>query len=412
MKVEYRCCAGLDVHKRTAVAYVLKGELGKDLVSETKSFGTTTAEVMEMLGWLKEQGVTHVAMEATGNYWMPIYNLLEGHFESIVANAAHMKAVPGRKSDVQDAQWMAGLLRHGLFRSSFIPSREQRDLRELTRHRSSLAGKRAQAANELQKALESANIKLQSVVSDITGVSSSEMLEELVAGKSDAKELAQLAKRRLRAKIPQLEKALSGNLRGHHRLIIEQLLADIAVFVAQMAELDLYIKNLLRKENDNINRLDGTPGINRRLAEIIIAAAGTDMDRFPNQHHFASWIGLCPGQNQSAGKRKSAKIRKGNRALRAALVEAAHGAIRKKESYFGAQYRRIASRRGKKKAIIAVAHSLAIAVYHILKSKTAYRELGANFFDTINPLKALHRLTKRIESLGYNLSVTVADTAA
>jgi transposase len=220
MKVEQCCCAGLDVHKRTVVACVLKGQPGREPVSQTKSFGTTTAEVMEMLEWFKEQEVTHGAMEATGNYWMPIYNLLEGHFELIVANAAHMKAVPGRKTDVQDAEWIADLLRHGLLRASFIPSRPQRDLRELTRHRSSLAAKRGQAANELQKALESANIKLQSVVTDITGVSATEMLQEMIGGNTDAKELAQLAKRKLRSKIPQLEKALSGNLRCHRKLII------------------------------------------------------------------------------------------------------------------------------------------------------------------------------------------------
>ena len=337
MKVEYRCCAGLDVHKRTVVACVLKGELGQDPVSESKSFGTTTAEVMEMLEWLKEHGVTHVAMEATGNYWMPIYNLLEGHFELIVANATHMKAVPGRKTDVQDAEWIAELLRHGLLRASFIPSRPQRDLRELTRHRSSLAAKRGQAANELQKALESANIKLQSVVTDITGVSATEMLAEMLAGNKDPKQLAQLAKRRLRSKIPQLEKALSGNLRSHHKLIIEQLLADIGLFALQIAELDVHIEALLHKNDDDIKRLDGTPGINRRVAEVIIAEAGTEMERFPTEHHFASWIGICPGQNESAGKRKSGKTRKGNRSLRAALVEAAHGAIRKKGSYYGAQ---------------------------------------------------------------------------
>ena len=234
------------MHKRTAVACVLEGELGKDPVSETESFGTTTAEVMEMLGWFQEHGVTHVAMEATGNYWMPIYNLLEGHFELIVANAAHMKAVPGR-SDVQDAEWIAELLRHGLLRASFIPSRQQRDLRELTRHRSSLAAKRGQAANELQKALESANIKLQSVVTDITGVSATEMLAEMLAGNKDPKQLAQLAKRRLRSKIPQLEKALNGSLRSHHKLIIEQLLADMGLFGVQIAELDAHIEALLAK---------------------------------------------------------------------------------------------------------------------------------------------------------------------
>lgn len=264
----------------------------------------------------------------------------------------------------------------------------------------------------MQKALESANIKLQSVVTDITGVSATEMLAEMLAGNKDPKQLAQLAKRRLRSKIPQLEKALNGSLRSHHKLIIEQLLADIGLFAVQIAELDAHIEALLRKNDDEINRLDGTPGINRRVAEVIIAEAGTEMERFPTEHHFASWIGICPGQNESAGKRKSGKTRKGNRSLRAALVEAAHGAIRKKGSYYGAQYRRIAARRGKKKAIIAVAHSLAIAIYRILKSKTCYRELGADFFDKLNPLKVLYRLTKRIENLGYNVQIAPMPQAA
>ena len=406
MRVEHESCAGLDVHKRTVVACVLKGKPGSEPVSETKSFGTSTPELMEMVEWLKSHAATHVAMEATGNYWMPIYNLLEGHFELVVANAAHMKAVPGRKTDVADAHWIADLLRHGLLRKSFIPSREQRDLRELTRHRSSLAAKRSQAANELQKALESANIKLQSVVTDITGVSATEMLTEMLGGKSDAKELAQLAKRKLRAKIPELEKALSGKLRAHHRLILEQLLSDIALFVAQIAELDAHLEKLLQEENAHIDRLDGTPGINRRVAEVIIAEAGTDMSRFPSAHHFASWIGLCPGQNESAGKRRSGKTRKGNRALRTALIESAHGAVRKKGSYFGAQYRRIAPRRGKKKALVAVAHSMAVAIYHILKNKSAYIELGDNFFDKLNPGRLLNRLTKRIQNLGFNIQLS------
>jgi len=345
-------------------------------------------------------------MEATGNYWLPVYNLLEGHFELIVANAAHMKAVPGRKTDIQDAHWIADLLRHGLLRASFIPSREQRDLRELTRHRSSLAGKRAQASNELQKALESANIKLQSVVTDITGVSSTERLTEMLAGNNDPKELAQLAKRKLRSKIPELEKALSGNLRAHHRLIIEQLLADITLFAAQIAELDAHIENLLEKDNDDIDRLDGTPGINRRVAEVVIAEAGTNMSRFPSARHFASWIGLCPGQNESAGKRRTGKTRKGNRALRGALVEAAHGAVRKKGSYLGAQYRRIAARRGKKKALIAVAHSISIIIYNILKRKAAYLDLGADYFDKLNPSRVINRLAKRIQNLGFQVKVS------
>jgi transposase len=406
MKVEHECCAGLDVHKRTVVACVLKAMAGSEPAEQIQSFGTTTPELMEMLQWLGSHGVTHVAMEATGNYWMPVYNVLEGHFELIVANAAHMKAVPGRKTDVADAHWIADLLRHGLLTRSFIPPREQRDLRELTRHRSALAAKRGQAANELQKALESANIKLQSVVTDITGVSATEMLTEMLAGKTEPKELAQLARRKLRAKIPELEKALSGNLRAHHRLIVEQVLADIALFMAQIAELDAYIEKLLQNDNDQIDRLDGTPGINRRVAEVIIAEAGTDMSRFPDAHHFASWIGLCPGQNESAGKRKSGKTRKGNRALRTALVEAAHGAVRKRDSYFGAQFRRIAPRRGFKKALIAVAHSMAVTIYHMIKNQTAYADLGADYFDKRNPSRILHRLTKRIQNLGFTVQLS------
>lgn len=406
MKVQHECCAGLDVHKRMVVACVMRGAPGQKPAVETKSFGTTTPELLEMVAWLQNLNCCHLAMEATGNYWLPVYNLCEGHFEMLVVNAAHMKAVPGRKTDVADFHWLADLLRHGLLRGSFIPPREQRDLRELTRHRSSLAGKRGQAANELQKALESANIKLQSVVSSIMGVSATEMLTEMLAGKTDPKELAQLAKRRLRARIPELEKALSGNLRAHHRLILEQLLADIALFVAQIAELDAHIEKLLQKDQEDIDRLDGTPGINRRVAEVIIAEAGTDMNRFPSAAHFVSWIGLCPGQDQSAGKRRSGKIRKGNRNLRSALVESAHGAVRKKGSYYGSQYRRIAARRGAKKALIAVAHSLAVAVYHMLKNKVAYQELGADFFDRRNPASLLRRLSKRIENLGFHVALT------
>jgi transposase len=412
MKIEHECCAGLDVHKRTVVACILKGAPGQEPVAETKSYGTTAPELLELIAWLQSLGCSHVAMEATGNYWLPVYNLCEGHFELVVANAAHMKALPGRKTDVADAHWIADLLRHGLLRASFIPPREQRDLRELTRHRSSLAGKRGQAANELQKALESANIKLQSVVTNIMGVSATEMLTEMVGGKIDPKQLAQLARGKLRARLPELEKALSGQLRAHHRLIVEQLLTDIALFMAQIAELDTHIEQLLAKDNDDLDRLDGTPGINRRVAEVIIAEAGTQMDRFPSARHFASWIGLCPGQNESAGKRRSGKIRKGNRSLRTALVTSAHGAVRTKGSYFGSQFRRIAARRGAKKALIAVAHSLAVTVYHILKHKTAYRELGADFFDKRNPAALLRRLSKRIETLGYTVQLSPIPVAS
>jgi transposase len=280
MKVEYICCAGLDVHKGIVVACVLKGALGEQVISRVKSFGTTTPELMKMIEGLKGCGATQVAMEATGNSWMPIDNLLEGHFELVVANAAHIKGVPGRKSDVEDAEWIADLLRHGLLRASFIPSREQRALRELTRHRSALAGKRAQAANELQKSLESANIQLQSVLTDITGASSMEMLQELTSGRNNPRELAQLAKRRRRAKIPEVEKALSGTLRRHHRMILEELLADVGLLPLRSPNWMPTSRICSAKSRKIIDRLDDTPGINRRMAEIVIAEAATDMNRF------------------------------------------------------------------------------------------------------------------------------------
>lgn len=412
MQVQHANCAGLDVHKRTVVPCRLCGPPGLEPEREIKTYGTTSAEVLEMAEWLKAHGVTHVAMEATGNYWMPVYNLLEGFFEIVVANAAHMKAVPGRKSDLKDAEWIADLLRHGLLRPSFIPPQPQRDLRELTRHRSSLAGKRAQASNELQKSLESANIKLQSVVSDITGVSATEMLQAMVAGQHDPKELAQLARTSLRKKIPQLEKALGGKLRPHHRLIIEQLLTSIEVLSAQIAQLDSYLEELLHHNDDDIDRLDQIPGINRRTAEVILAEIGTDLSRFASPRHLASWAGLCPGQHESAGKRRSGRARKGNRALRGALVEAAKGAIHTKGSYFGAQYRRLAARRGPKKAIFAVAHSLVIVIDCILRRKVPYHELGTAFFDQLNPANVIHRLTKRFENLGFTITLTPIPAAA
>lgn len=405
MQVQHVCCAGLDVHKRSVVACILSGPPGVNPAREIASFGTATADLLEMAEVFKARGVTHVAMEATGNYWMPVHNLLEGLFALIVANAAHMKAVPGRKTDVKDAEWIADLLRHGLLRASFIPPRAQRDLREVTRHRSSLAGKRAQCANELQKALESANIKLSSVVSDITGVSATAMLEAMAAGQTDPRILAQFARTTLRTKIPQLEKALSGQLRLHHRLIIEQLLGSIGLLAAQIAQLDAYLETRLRANDDDIDRLDGIPGINRRSAEVVLAEIGTDLSRFANADRLSAWTGVCPGQHQSAGKRRCVKARKGNRALRAALVEAAKGAIHTKGCYFAAQYRRLAARRGPNKALLAVAHSLLVVIYHVLRDKVPYRELGSTFFDQLNPPRVIHRLTKRFEDLGYNVTL-------
>jgi len=345
MKVEYERCAGLDVHKRGVVASVI---LPKE--QHTRSFGTTTPDLLELRDWLSGLGVTHVAMESTGSYWKPIYNILEGGFELLVVNSSHMKGIPGCKTDVKDAFWIADLLRHGLLRASFIPDQGQRELRELTRHRSSVVQKRAQVVNELQKALESANIKLQSVVSDITGVSATAMLKELVDKEQpDPVQLAQMAKCRLRNKIPELEKALVGTLRPHHKIILRQLQADMELFEAQIAELDLNILDRVKQQQEHIKRIDDIPGINQRVAEIIVAEIGTQMDRFPTAAHLASWVGLCPGNNESAGKRQTGRTRHGNNYLRSALVEAAQAAVRKKNSFFAGLYRRLMAKRGKRK---------------------------------------------------------------
>jgi transposase len=401
MEIQHEDCAGLDVHKRSVVACVLAGR-----EKQTRSFGTTTPELLQMRDWLAGFGVTHVAMESTGSYWKPVYNLLEGGFDLLVANAAHMKAVPGRKTDVADAEWIADLLRHGLLRASFIPDLGQRELRELTRHRNSLVEKRAQAVNELQKALESSNLKLQSVVTDITGVSATAMLKELLDQPSpDPAALAQLAKKRLRAKIPELEKALTGSLRPHHNVILRQLLADIELFETQIAELDLLILQRVRDQQSDIDRLDDIPGINQRVGEIIVAEIGTMMDRFPSAAHLASWVGLCPGNHESAGKRQSGRTRHGNRALRTALVEAAQGAARTKKSSFAGLYRRLSARRGKKKALIAVAHRLLKLVYLLLKTGQPYQELGVDYYDKLNPGRVIQRLTKRIQNLGFTVSL-------
>ena len=338
--------------------------------------------------------------------------MLEGGFELLVVNAQHIKAVPGRKTDVADAEWIGDLLRHGLLRGSFVPPQPQRELRELTRHRSNLVGKRAQATNERQKILESGNIKLASVVSDITGVSAVAMLQALLAGQTDRQALAELARGRLRSKKELLQKALEGVLRAHHRLIIAQLLADIEFFEEQIGEVGTEIGRRLEDHQQDLERLDDIPGVNQRIGEIILAEVGTDMSRFPSEHHLASWAGLCPGNNQSAGKRRSSRIRPGNQALKNALVEAAHAAGRTRGTYLQAQYKRLAAKRGKKRAKIAVARSILIGIYHMFKRAVPWRELGANYFDQRNPLQLVHRITKRLHSLGYHVDLTPLPTAA
>ena len=411
MQVMYARCAGLDVHKKTVVACVLV-TVGPEVGKETRTFGTTTPDLLELLDWLRSQEVTHLAMESTGSFWVPIYQVLEGQLEMLVVNAHHLKAVPGRKTDVTDAEWIAECLRHGLLRASFVPPKPQRELRTLTRHRSNQVERRAQLVNEIHKLLEQTNIKLGGVATDILGVWGRAMLEALLGEQKDPKLLADLAKGRLRSKRPELEKALQGKVQAHHRLVLAQLLTDIDLLDEQIAELDREIARRVVPYQEQIELLDGIPGINQRVAEVIVAEVGTDMSRFPSAKHLASWAGLCPGNNQSGGRRRSGKTRKGNRYLRTTLVESAQGAARKKDSYPKALFHRLAGKRGKKRAIVAVAHSTLETAYYVLSRHQPYRDLGGNYFDQRNPAVVLRRLLKRIENLGYQVTLVPLEKAA
>jgi transposase len=412
MQVLYSCCAGLDIHKNSVVACVMLTGLDGKVQQETKTFGTFTPELLALSDWLTSQRVTHVAMESTGVYWKPVYNLLEGVFELLVVNAQHVKAVPGRKTDVKDAEWIADLLRHGLLRGSFIPPASQRQLRELTRHRTNLVQRRAQAVNELQKCLESTNIKLASVATDITGVSATEMLTSLLAGQADPELLAELARGRMKAKKPLLQKALQGKVQPHHRVILSQLLAEISWSDEQVSEVSVEIATRLREQAQFLERLDDIPGVNRRIAEVVAAEVGTNMKPFPTDKHLVSWAGLCPGNNESAGKRRSSRIRPGNRHLKAALIEAANAASHKKKCYLRAKYHRLAGRRGRKRALVAVARTILQSAYFMALRGTYYQDLGENYYEMRNPLKLANRLAKRIEKLGFKVSVEATTAAA
>jgi transposase len=403
----YERCCGLDVHKKTVVACVRT--LGH---AETRTFGTMTRDVLALADWLTASGVTHVAMESTGFYWKPIYNILEGNFSLLVVNAQHLKAVPGRKTDVKDAEWLSQLLQHGLVRGSFIPDREQRDLRDLTRHRTSLVRDRARVVQRIQKVLEDTNLKLASVATDIVGLSARAMLERLLSGERDPAVLAGLAKGRLRQKRQDLETALEGVLRPHHRFLLAELLAQLDYLEEATGSASKKIEECTAPFQEEIDRLDTIPGINRTQAETLLAEVGADVSRFPTASHLASWAGLCPGNDESAGKHRSGKIRKGSPWLRTTLVEAAHGAARTRNTYLEAQYRRLAARRGKKKALVAIAHSLLVIVYHALTNKEPYLDLGSNYFDQRDRLRVEKRLSRRLERLGYKVTLEPMESTA
>lgn len=405
MEVLYPHCCGLDIHKKTVVAcLVVPGPTGQP-AKTIRTFSTMTADLLTLGEWLTAAGCTHIAMEGTGVYWKPLYNLLEDRFTLILANARHMKAVPGRKTDVRDCEWIADLLRHGLLRASFVPNRPQRELRELTRYRKALIQERAAETNRIQKTLEGANIKLGVVASDILGASGRAILQALVDGTTDAAALADLAVGKLRDKRPELARALVGRMEAHQRFLLGEQLSHLDDLEARIARVSTEIAERLRPVKEHIERLDAIPGIGRQGAENLLAEIGTDMSRFPTAAHLASWAGICPGQDESAGKRRSGKTRKGNPWLRAMLVEAAHAAARTRRSYLAAQFYRLAPRRGKKRAIIAVAHSILVIVYHLLKDGQAYADLGATYLDQRDRDRTKERLLHRLKQLGYDVAV-------
>lgn len=401
MEVVYSHCCGLDVHKKTVVACIITPE-----TKEIRTFSTMTDDLISMVDWIKTKGCTHVAMESTGSYWKPIYNLLELEgIQALVVNAKHIKNVPGRKTDVKDAEWIAGLLRHGLLQGSYIPSRDQRELRELIRYRRSLIEERAREINRIQKVLEGANIKLSSVASDVLGKSGRAMIEAIIAGEEDPVILSELAQRRLKNKKPELQRALKGLIGPHQKLVLKTQLRHIDFLTEEIKRLDEEVKERMLPFDEDLELLDTIPGVGRRTAEQIIAEIGTDMNQFPSAAHLCSWAGLSPGNNESAGKRKSGRTRKGNQKLRCALVEAARAAARTKNTYLSSQYHRLAARRGANRAAVAVAHSILTIVYHILQRKQPYIELGPTYYEERKRETVIKQSIKKLESLGYKVTV-------
>jgi transposase len=438
MDVIFTHRAGLDVHKKTVMACrVTPDPTGQqvDGIMELQEFGTMTVELLALSDWLAAAGSTHVAMESTGEYWKPLYNILEGDFTVFLVNAAHVKQGPGRTTDKADARWLAKLMRHGLLQASFIPPLEQRDLRDLTRYRTRLVQERSREVNRVQGVLERANMKLAAVATDIIGVSARAILAALVEGRGDPATMAELAKRRMRSKIPLLEQALTGLVRDHHRQLLAMQLAHIDFLDEQIDALNAEVtRRLAALSGDDlpvmpreptgegssatpeaagtpmtfaraITILDTIPGVNQRGGELLVAEWGIDMGRFGTAARLAAWSGVAPGNDESAGKRRSGKTRQGNQTLRTGLTQLAHAAARTKGTYLSALYQRLAARRGTKRAIMAVAHSIVVSAFHMLSRHEAYRELGANYFDDHRRVHLVDQLTRRIERLGYRVTL-------
>ena len=393
------------MHKSNVVACLRLSQAEGRVTQEVRTFSTMTGALLELDDWLAAHHVTHVAMESTGVYWKPVFHILDGRFAVILVNAEHIKQVPGRKTDVKDCQWIAQLLQHGLLKASFVPPEPIRQLRDLTRQRTQLIGERSAAANRIQKVLEDANIKLAGVATDVLGASGRDMLEALIAGQTDPAALAELARKRLRAKLPELRQALRGRVTEHHRFLLRLHLDHISRLDELIGRLGQRIEEALAPFAPALERLQTIPGISQRAAETIVAEVGTDMQRFATAGHLASWAGMCPGNNESAGKRRSGRSTQGNRWLKRILVQAAWGASRSRGTYLSAQYRRLARRRGRKKALVAVGHTLLVIIYHVLKRGTSYEELGADFLERLEPARLTRQLVKRLEALGHKVNL-------
>ena len=405
MDVIYRSVCGLDVHKKTVVACRRRMQLGGKVEKEVQTFATTTAALGKLVAWMAEWQVSHAAMESTGVYWKPVWNILEGHVELLLVNARHLKIVPGRKTDVKDCEWIAQLLQYGLLRASFVPSPEVRQWRDLTRHRAKLIDQHTAVVNRVHKTLEDANIKLSSVISDLMGVSGRRILRALAAGEEDGKVLAALGHERLRATPAVLQESLQGKLSAHHRWMLMMLLEQIEFLEQQIARLDAHLEEQMRPFAAQLQRLDGIDGIDRRGAQNLLAELGPEMAQFPDAGHLSSWAGMSPGNNESAGKHRSGKTAKGNKWLRRTLTQAAWAATRRKDGYLAAQYRRLAARRGKKRAIVAVGHTILVAAYHVLKEAVEYQDLGAAHFDQRRRERTVAQLVSRLQRLGYQVAL-------
>jgi transposase len=412
MDVLHPCCAGLDVHKDSVYACVRRIGPGGGVRETVQVFGTMTPDLLRLADWLAAEGATHVAMESTGVYWKPVYYVPDGQFELVLANAQQLKRVPGRKTDTQDCAWIAKLMQHGLIAASFVPPEPQRDLRELCRQRVQLTRQKAAVSNRIQKVLEDANLKLGSVASDVLGKSGRAMLRAIIAGETDPARLAELALGRLRKQLPRLRPALTGRVTDHHRFVLKLFLEEVETVEEWVRRLEERIAAVLGPFAEAVRRWTTIPGVDRRTAEAVAAEIGTDMSRFPTEGHLSAWAGMCPGNDESAGRRRSGKTPKGSPWLKRALVQAAWAASHTKHTYLSAFYRRLAARRGRKRALVGLGHAILGIMYHMQRTGADYADLGGDYFERRDTDRLTRRLVRRLESLGLKVTLEPAPQAA